>query len=193
MSEATPKCNKVCAVYHFEHPSEEKLRTPGLFEEEIKRFGARCGAAKDEIEIIKGCSPPECQQEAAKADKEIAGLKEEIADLKKKIAAERRKEEPREKLIKDWTEKIRNCETVMKEVAADKAEWLESRAVCRKLKGEWEKELKSLRGILDTLLREWKKGSPWKCGAPTKDNPPGRCGYPSNYVYGEWTYCPLHR
>lgn len=192
MSQSAPKCIQVSDVYHFEYPSEDKIRTSGLFQEQIKRFGARCKEAKDEIKNIKECIP-QCRKEAAEANAKVLSLKKQIAELDRKIGVESRKNEPNQKRIADWRDDIASHKASMEDAADDSAEWAKSGAACEKLKGEWEKELEGLRGILETLLQEWKKGSPWLCKAPTDDKPPKPCKNPNNYVGGEWVHCWHHR
>lgn len=192
MSQSAPKCSHVSDVYHFGYPSEDKIRTPSLFQEQIKRFGARCKDANDEIKCIKECIP-ECRKEAAEANAKVLSLKKQIAELERMVGAESKKKKPNLKQIAEWRDDIASHKASMEDAAKDSAEWAKSGAACEKLKGEWEKELESLRKILETLLREWKKGSPWGCGAPTEDKPPKPCGNTSNYVGGEWVPCYLHR
>ncbi|HQT25995.1 MAG TPA: hypothetical protein PLK99_05275, partial [Burkholderiales bacterium] len=177
---------------HFDYPDEEKLRNPSLFEEQIKRFAARSKDAIDELRFIEECVQ-DCKKEIAEAREEVKDLNGQIAEFEKRIAAENKKKNPDTGEIGKWRKEIGGIKESVKEIGDESAEWGKTESDCGKLKGEWEKELQSLRKIQEKLLEEWQKGSPWTCDMPTDEKPPGKCRNKRNYIGGQWVPCHLHR
>lgn len=184
-------CSHHTPVVHVELPTEDKIRTPALFEHEINRYGGLCKDALDELKIIEECQK-KCAEMVAEAKNKIIELEEETADLEMQIQDERQKENPDKNFIKARLEEIANKEKSRDEVLKEKIAWEETQNYLEKLKGEWNIELPIRRNQLELLLREWQKGAPWKCGAPTKYKPPTPCKNTGNYIEGKWGHGLCH-
>ncbi len=190
MSTSAPKCTHVSDVYDlFDYPSEDKLRTPGLFLDEIRRFAGYCKDAGDEIKFIKECIP-QCEAEAAAGAKRALKLKKEITALNSRVAKELRKKTPRMGQVRDWQARIESCQNSVDEVNEDAAEWAQSKAGCVKLLGDWATERMRRLKIVKKMKEDFNKG-PHTCGLKTPNT--ASCGYPSEYVYAHWSYCNRHR
>src|SRR5665647_3146851 len=81
MATSAPKCQHVSDVYSLDvYPTEDRIRTPDMFEDQIKHFDTLCAEAKDQIRRIDQCVP-ECRKAAADAEQNASDLEDQIEGL----------------------------------------------------------------------------------------------------------------